>query len=280
MQLLYGKPVAEKILSVTKERIKQSGITPGLAVILVGDDIPSHKYVELKKEAALRLGIHFERHFFPQAASPQEIFERIEALNKQESIHGIIVQLPLPLGSPTDEIILRIDPKKDTDGFHPETIRRFLAGDKEACPVFPRALIELLREAKQELKGETGLALSNSQLMGQVLSQALHLEGLESQYVLGSAARETLTLEAKKARVIMSACGTLKRITGEMTREDAIILDGGIVYVDGQVAGDVDRESVENKAAYLSPVPGGVGPVTVATLLARVTAAALKTGAH
>ena len=276
MELLYGKPVAEKILSVTKERIKQSGITPGLAVILVGDDIPSHKYVELKKEAALGLGIYFEKHFFPERASSQDIFDRIEELNHREDIHGIIVQLPLPSGFPTDEIILRIDPLKDTDGFHPETIKQFLAGEKGACPVFPRALMALLNETKQELHGEMGLVITNSELMGQVLSQALRLDGLESNYLFSSVAKEALILEAKKARVIVTACGILKLITGEMVREDAIILDGGMVYINGRVAGDVDRESVETKAAFLSPVPGGVGPVTVATLLARVTDAAMK----
>lgn len=276
MPLLYGKPVADKILAETKGRIQKSGIAPGLAVILIGDDASSHLYVNLKEKAAQEIGIHFEKHFFPETISCGEIFKRIEELNRRDDIHGIIVQLPLPLGFPTDEIIAAIDPKKDTDGFHQETVMRFLLGEHDACPVFPRAMIELLRLGKGYYLGEKGLVIANSELLGKVMVRALLLEGLQAEYILSNEKSETILAKTRDARVILTACGIPDLITGAMISEDVIVIDGGISYRDRKVVGDVERVSVEKKARFLSPVPGGVGPVTVATLLARVTDAALK----
>lgn len=276
MALLYGKPVADKILTETKGRIETALVVPGLAVILIGEDVPSHLYVGLKEKAAQAIGIHFEKHFFSGEASPRVIFERIAELNARDYIHGIIVQLPLPLGLPTDEIIAHIDPAKDTDGFHPETLTRFLSGQYDACPVFPRAVVELLHETKQAFHGEKGLVLANSALLGKVMVQALALEGLAGEYVLSSEKKEIIVEKTKQARVVVTACGVANFITGEMLSPDAIVIDGGIAHIGNTVVGDVQRKSVENKIAFLSPVPGGVGPVTVASLLARVTDAALK----
>jgi len=276
MILLYGKPVAEKILAKTKERIAGAIVTPGLAVILIGDDASSHLYVGLKEKAAEAIGIHFEKHFFSEQTSSKEIFARIRELNKRDDIHGIIVQLPLPAGFPTDEIIEHIDPNKDTDGFHPETLKRFLSGQHEACPVFPRAVVELLRETKQQFNGQKGLVIANSPLLGKVMAQALMLEGLAGEYVLSSEKKEIIAEKTKTARVIVTACGMANFLTGGMLSPDAVVIDGGIAHIGDKVVGDVERESVENKIAFLSPVPGGVGPVTVASLLARVTDAALK----
>ena len=184
MQLIYGKPVAEKILAETKRRISQAGVTPGLAVILVGDDAPSHLYVGLKERAAQEAGIHFEKFLFLESADVEEIFRCIDKQNDRLDIHGIIVQLPLPEGFPTDEIIARIAPRKDTDGFHQETLRYFLMGDFNACPVFPRAIVELLRETGERFHGEKGLVLANSEMLGKVMAQALTLQGLKAEYVV------------------------------------------------------------------------------------------------
>ncbi len=276
MALLYGKPVAERILSQVKERIQHAGIIPGLAVVLVGDYVESHKYVALKEERAQEAGICFEKLSFPKTVASQGICDVIRGLNERQDIHGIIVQLPLPDGFPTDEIIAEIDPKKDTDGFHPKTLERFLSGDVTACPVFPRAMVELIRETGILFHGEKAIAVVNSDLMGKVMAHALSLEGLESGYVLSSAGREVIAEKTKSARVIVTACGIPDLLTAEMLSPDAIVIDGGNVHVDGKVRGDVSREEVENHVAFLSPVPGGVGPVTVATLLARVTDAAIR----
>lgn len=276
MALLYGQPIAERMLAKTRARIAESGRSPGLAVILVGSDEASHLYVGLKEKAAREIGIRFEKFVFSENAGTEEIFRQIDALNGRPDIHGIIVQLPLPAGFPTDILIARLDPRKDTDGFHQQTLAAFFAGDARACPVFPRAIVELLRATRQDFHGENGLVLANSELLGRVMVQALTLEGLDAEYVvIDTKTRQTLSKKTKRARVIVSACGIPRLLTGEMLAPGAIIIDGGISKENDKVVGDVERESVESVAAFLSPVPGGVGPVTVASLLVRVTDAAL-----
>lgn len=275
MALLYGKPVAERILAETKGRIARASVVPGLAVILVGDYLESHKYVALKEARALEVGVHFEKQLFPATVTRAALFDAIDGLNARSDIHGIIVQLPLPDGFPTDEIIARIAPQKDTDGFHQETLKRFLLGEHAACPVFPRAIVALIRETKVVFQGERAVAVVNSPLMGRVMVFALSLEGLQGEYVLSTEPREVIAEKTKAARVVVTACGIPDLLTADMLSVDAIVIDGGNVHVGEKVQGDVLREGVEHHVAFLSPVPGGVGPVTVATLLARVTDAAL-----
>ncbi len=276
MALLFGKPVALRIVAETRERIVNGKVIPGLAVLLVGDYLESHKYVALKEERAAELGIYFEKCLFPSNVSHHELVSCIEKLNEREDIHGIIVQLPLPSGMPTDEIIAHIDSRKDTDGFHEATLKRFLSGDRAACPVFPRAIIELIRETRSLFHGESAVAVVNSRLIGEVVTFALALEGLKSEYVLRSEGQEAIAEKTKEARVVVTACGIPDLITANMLAADAIVIDGGNVHVAGKVQGDVKRDEVEQKVAFLSPVPGGVGPVTVATLLARVASAATQ----
>lgn len=276
MALLYGKPIADKMLSETERRIKQYGIIPGLAVVLVGEDASSHLYVGLKEKSAQAIGIHFEKFYFPSSTQKAEIIHCIEVLNHRDDIHGIIVQLPLPKGLDTDEIITCIQPIKDTDGFHSETLKKFLAGDKDACPVFPRAVVEILHAAHGYHIGEKGLVIANSDLLGKVMAQALALEGLQAEYILSGEKKAALIKKTHAARVIVTACGIAGLIRRDMILENSIIIDGGISQLNGKTIGDVDRENVETKVRFLSPVPGGVGPVTVASLLARVTDAALK----
>jgi methylenetetrahydrofolate dehydrogenase (NADP+)/methenyltetrahydrofolate cyclohydrolase len=275
MELIYGKPIAERILAETKAKIAAAGKTPGLSVILVGDDAPSHLYVGLKERAAAEAGIYFEKTLFPDDASVTDILEHIDRLNGRKDVHGIIVQLPLPEGFPTDEIISRIDPAKDTDGFHRETLRRFLSGDFDACPVFPRAIIELLRETGRSFRGEKGIVFANSDLLGKVMRQALLIEGVDAEYALGPIDAPAVSESLKRAHVVVTARGIPALVRGEMLAPGAIVIDGGISSVEGRVVGDADQESVGKTAAFVSPVPGGVGPVTVATLLARVTEAAI-----
>ncbi len=275
MSLLYGKPIADRLLETLKERLKESLVTPGLAVLLVGDDLESQKYIGLKEERAKEVGMYFEKHILRKDISCEEIFDTIEQLNHDERIHGILVQLPLPPGFPTDEIIAHIDPKKDVDGFHEETITKFLLGDCEACPVFPRAIAELLRETRVPFHGEKAVAIVNSELLGKVITFTLSLEGLEAEYVLSSVGREGLSEKTRTAKVIVTACGIPDLLDETMVSSEAIVIDGGNVHVGEKVQGDVKREEVEKKVAFLSPVPGGVGPVTVAMLLTRAAEAAL-----
>ncbi len=276
MALIYGKPIADMISADTKRKMVLSGIVPGLAVILVGDDASSHLYVNLKEKAAQNIGVHFEKYIFSKDADQKVIEECIDTLNIREDIHGIIVQLPLPEGFDTDAIITRIDPSKDTDGFHKETVKNFLLGDKESCPVFPLAILSLLRSAGGYRMFDNAVVIVNSVLMGEVMTQALLLEGLRAEYILSNESKESIREKTKEAQVIVSASGKANFITGDMIQANSIIIDGGISHIENKIVGDVERFTVENKARFLSPVPGGVGPVTVATLLDRVTDMALR----
>jgi len=274
MALINGSEVAKRILAQVKDRIGKQDTVPGLAVLLAGDYLESEKYVGLKEARAEEVGIRFEKFLFQKTVTERELCNKIRELNSREDIHGVVVQLPLPDGLDPDKVIAVIDPEKDTDGFHEKTLKRFFAGTDDLCPVFPRAIRELLHETKVSLQGKSAIALVNSDRMGKVLVQALGREGLRAEYVLSSSPQEMLEKTAD-ADVVVTACGIPNVVTAHMVSLDAIVIDGGNVHVDGKVQGDVSRNEVEKKVSFLSPVPGGVGPVTVATLLARVTDAAL-----
>jgi methylenetetrahydrofolate dehydrogenase (NADP+)/methenyltetrahydrofolate cyclohydrolase len=276
---LPGNSVAENILTATKAHIQEHNSTPGLGVILVGEDAPSHLYVGIKEKRAAALGITFEKKIFPKEVSQQELEQAIALMNADEKLHGIIVQLPLPEHLDTERIISAIDPQKDTDGFHPVTIEKYLAGDTERLPVFPRAMLELVRVSRKQNEGERGkaLAIVNSDLMGSVLVTALTSEGFEARYVFGSEKKEIETLLPEQA-VVLTAVGTPDTFSTLTAQAGAVIIDGGIFYDEkGRVVGDVTRDDgVYREDIFVTPVPGGVGPVTVAVLLARVTEAALR----
>ncbi len=278
--LLSGKTVAEKIFSDTKKIITEHQLVPGLAVVLVGDDAPSHLYVGIKEKKAKELGIFFVKKVFGVQATEDDVLKAIDELNQDDRINGIIVQLPLPDGFDTDKIIASIEPKKDTDGFHPETIQKFLEGDHDRLPVFPRAMLELVREVKQSVRTK-GIAMVNSSLMGEVLQRALADEGLEGEYILRSE-KELKKESIEGADVILTATGEAESFSSLDSRSGAVIVDGGISYdSEGKVVGDVARDDgVYREDVWVTPVPGGVGPVTVAVLLARVTEAALRKNSY
>ncbi len=277
--LFSGHSVAEKILTATKKQIHERNLVPGLGVILVGEDEPSHLYVGIKERRAQELGIYFEKKIFASDVTEEAVEAAIKEMNVNEKLHGIIVQLPLPEHLNTEKLIGAIDPLKDTDGFHPVTIEKYLAGDTGDLPVFPRAMIELVRvaRAKETDKRKKALAIVNSELMGKVLKQALEQEGLEAEYVFSSDTEEIKELAPKQA-IILTAAGVPGIVSAEQAEPGAVFVDGGISYdADGQVIGDVRRDDgVYRTDIFVTPVPGGVGPVTVAVLLARVTEAALR----
>jgi methylenetetrahydrofolate dehydrogenase (NADP+)/methenyltetrahydrofolate cyclohydrolase len=274
--LLSGKNVAEKIFQTTKRTIDTNSLTPGLGVILVGDDAPSHLYVGIKEKRAKELGIEFSKKVFGADVNEEEVIAVIQEWNNERDIHGIIVQLPLPDHLNTDQIIASIEPSKDTDGFHPETITKFLACDKSRLPVFPRAMVELVRSAP-ELPRKRGIALVNSTLMGEVLEKALEDTGLDAKYILKQES-EKIQSDIKEADVILTASGDASSLSTFDCKPGAVIIDGGISYDErGRVIGDVTRDDgVYRDDIWVTTVPGGVGPVTVVVLLARVTEAALR----
>jgi len=276
MKLFDGKKVAQKILKELSEEIKKAKIKPRLAVILVGDDSSSKLYIKLKKEAAQKVGIEFEEYLFGALTKEVEIINKINELNKDQTVSGIIVQLPLPAVLNTDKIIEAIDPEKDVDGFHKEN-RRLLEKNKETfLPVLPLVILTALDSAKKLIAGKNVLALVNSDIFGQSLKIILTREGFAVDYLV----RNTCVLfgsekKLKEVDILISVCGCPNMIKGESIKDGAILIDAGITrYHDGKVIGDIDQESVKNKAAFLTPVPGGIGPLTVALLLRNVYLAA------
>ena len=258
MQLIEGKKIADKILENLKAEIEVSGKKPKLAVLLVGNDSASEIYIGLKKNAAEKVGIDFELIRFNEKNLEEEIITKIQELNQDEKTNGIIVQLPLPEKFATQKIINAIDPKKDVDGFHPE--------NKILPAVFPEAMLELLKSTEKYI-GKKALVVANSEIFGEKMCEVLRKENVESEYFLAS------NISAEKlnqADILISAVGQVGIIKKEMVKDGAIVIDGGIMKSDGKVLGDVDFENVKNKTSFITPVPGGVGPMTIACLLRNV----------
>ena len=249
-----------------QENIEQKKLSPRLAVILIGSDEASQIYVDLKGKAARKIGIGFQRIEMGEHITEKEVLDKIQELNAAEKISGIIVQLPIPEHLDKNKIIQSIAPGKDVDGFHQQ---------KTFAPVFPHALWELLQSAGEDLPDKQAVIVCNSAEFGQSMQEILGRKGVRAQYVFRFQIPEKLEA-IKQADIIITACGQQNLIGARMVKSGVIIIDGGIVRVDGQVRGDVDSDSLRDFPGYLSPVPGGVGPVTIACLLRNVYLAVKK----
>ena len=266
MKLIYGKPIADEILSRLQSDIFKSAKKPGLAVILAGNNEASKIYVALKEKAAAEIGMNFFLHRVAENVLEKEVTELIEKLNRDDSVHGIIVQLPLPAAFDTEKIISSIDPEKDADGFHMQNIADFMSGNGKIFPVFPQAILCLAESSGEELKNKKAIVIANSDEFGKVMVSALEQKSISAEYIIsGEIQRNLGKIEA--ADIVVSAVGSPGLIKGEMLKEGAIIIDGGISKINSKVVGDVDFASTKEKNGYLSPVPGGVGPLTIACLL-------------
>jgi methylenetetrahydrofolate dehydrogenase (NADP+)/methenyltetrahydrofolate cyclohydrolase len=264
-KILSGKLLAEDILRDLTDKVSESPIKPGLAVILVGDDPASHLYTELKEDASKRVGIHYERHSFPENTTQEKIIEKIKELNNREDIHSIIVQLPLPKHLNEARIISTILPEKDADGFHPVNIEKFHQGQAVVVSPLLQTIETFLKRTKIDLRGKRGVVIGNSELFVKNVETVLKRIGIESQHFhdLNEGSIKSL----QQAEVVVIAIGKANCLKEEMVLPGAIVIDVGITKIKGKTIGDVDRRSVTGKAAYLTPVPGGVGPMTVAKLL-------------
>ncbi|KKT76386.1 MAG: Bifunctional protein FolD [Parcubacteria group bacterium GW2011_GWF2_44_7] len=272
MELFDGKKVANKILKETAERIKKTRLKPGLAVILVGHNAASEIYVRLKKEAAKKVGINFFEFKFNENVQEEEIIEKINELNAREDINGIIVQLPLPAVLNQDKIMEVVSPRKDVDGFHPQNRRALAKGEAVLAPVLPTAILAAAKEADKRLVGKKVLALVNSEVLGQALKMFFENEEADFAYQVRNVCLIAGAEKAiNQADILISVCGCPNLIKGELIKQGAILIDAGITrYTDGRIIGDVDMASVRNKASFLTPTPGGIGPLTVALLLRNV----------
>lgn len=277
MKLLKGKKVAKNILRDVRNKIRSENLNLGLAVVLVGNDESSIIYIDLKKEAAAKVGIDFKKIEMNKNVSEKEVLEKISELNRDKEINGIIVQFPLPEHLDKLKIVKAINSQKDVDGFSTFKDRSHSGIDQSLYgarifgghPVFPRAIMILIESSGQKLTGKRGIIICNSEKFGKVMQFILEKYGVQSEYIFKENIQSNLE-KIKNADILITAVGKPGLITGDMVKQGAIVIDGGIIRADGKVTGDIDLESVKDVAGYVSPVPGGVGPVTVACLMENV----------
>jgi len=265
-QIIDGKKLAEAIKLEIRQDIVQNKLEPELAVILIGDNPASHLYVRMKEAACHAVGIIFHKYFFPADAGLQEINDCIDWLNNDVSIDAILIQLPLPDGLDENKIISRLDPAKDVDGFHPENIKLLLAGKPRLIPGLPLGVLKLLDTTEEKLTDKTTLIIANSTIFAQPMAALLKSKTKNVQIIKPDNAG--LTEQCLQADILITAVGRLNFIDQTKIKPGAIIIDVGInKTAAGKTVGDVNFEQAQEIAAWITPVPGGVGPVTVAMLL-------------
>lgn len=263
-RILDGKKIAEKFLKKIASEVGKMTTVPGLAAILIGDDPASTLYVRLKKEACEKCGIHFHCYFFDQNCPEEAIIKSIEFLNHDPETHGILVQLPLPKKFNADNIISSIDYRKDIDGFHPKNQANMKKCVYKVMPPLAQGIIELVNSTKIKIKNKNIVILCNHKLFGQPF---VCVWGEKNQLTTVTLKEKNWQDAVKLADVLLVCVGKPKLITENLIKENAIIIDVGINKVNGKIVGDVDLKNVLEKVSFISPVPGGVGPMTIAMLL-------------
>ncbi|MFH0856577.1 MAG: tetrahydrofolate dehydrogenase/cyclohydrolase catalytic domain-containing protein [bacterium] len=278
-KILSGKETAEEVLLKLRAKIveadKREENLPGLAVLLVGNDPASVLYVRNKKRACHKVGITFNDYCFCAQASEKDILETLEFLNNDPAIFGIIVQLPLPKNIDTAKIINAISPAKDVDGFHPENIKKLLAAaignmEKDGILLTPpvlKSVITLLDFVEEPLAGKKGVIIAKNEIFAHPLAELMKLKKINLE-IVSPDSKDINKLQ--DSDIIISAAGRPNFVKEEMIKEDVIIIDVGTTLVDEKLIGDVDFKGCEDRASYITPVPGGIGPLTVAYLLENV----------
>jgi methylenetetrahydrofolate dehydrogenase (NADP+)/methenyltetrahydrofolate cyclohydrolase len=267
-QLLNGKELAAKKREQLKKDVDQlttQNVVPGLAVILVGEDPASQTYVKAKQKACEQAGIYSVLIEKSDTISEEELLAEIDRLNEDASIDGILVQLPIPNHISEQAVIERISPNKDVDGFHPINIGKMMTGEDTFLPCTPYGVVEMLKEAKIDLVGKHVVVVGRSNIVGKPVGQLLLNEHATVTYC--HSRTKNLREMTNLADILIVAIGRPNFIGAEDVRSGAVVVDVGINRVDGKLCGDVDFDSVKEKASYITPVPGGVGPMTIAMLL-------------
>jgi len=277
MQIIDGKRLAQEIRSEIAKEVEDlkisRDITPGLAVVLVGDDPASHAYVKMKAKACKEAGIYSITHEMPESISQSEIEETILMMNKNPNIDGILVQLPLPSHIDATKILELIDPAKDVDGFHPYNFGRLMTGLDGYVPCTPLGVMEMLKAYEIDPKGKDVCVVGASNIVGKPMA-ALLLNAFATVDICHIYTKD-LASHTKRADILVVGVGKAGLITEEMVKEGAVVIDIGINRLeDGSLVGDVDYETVAPRCSYITPVPGGVGPMTIAMLLKNTLKAA------
>lgn len=277
-----GKAVAAQVRAQVAQdaaALKARGVQPGMAVVLVGDDPASKIYVNNKKKACAETGIYSEEHILPAETTQEELLALIEKLNADEKIHGILVQSPLPKHLDEKLVVEHIDPRKDVDAFHAYNVGRIMIGDYTFLPCTPAGVIELIRSAGVVIEGKSCVVVGRSNIVGKPMAMLLlHCNGTVT---ICHSRTKNLAEICRGADILVVAVGRAKMITADMVKPGAVVIDVGMNRDEnGWLCGDVDFDAVEPVASYITPVPGGVGPMTIAMLMKNaVRAAELQCGA-
>ncbi len=277
MQLIDGKSLAKKVQDTVGSEVEQlkqeKNIVPGLAVILIGDDPASHAYVKMKAKACENVGFYSITHSMPDAISQNEIIATIEMMNNNPRIDGILVQLPLPGHVDTDKILEVIDPKKDVDGFHPYNVGRLVTGLDSFVACTPLGVMKMFEEYNIDLEGKDVCVVGASNIVGKPMASLLL--NANATVTVTHIFTKDLKAHTSKADIIVVGVGVPGLIKEDMVKDGAIVIDIGINRVkDGSLVGDVDFKNVSPKCSYITPVPGGVGPMTISMLLSNTLKAA------
>lgn len=277
--LIDGKKVSQEIREELKPRVEsliQNGFQPGLSVVVVGDDAASQVYVRNKERACEKLGIHSIKHQLPSSTTQAELLQLIDELNHDSTLHGILVQLPLPQHIDEKAVLYHINPSKDVDGFHPFNLGRLMIGDPIFLPCTPWGIQELLARYHIEVSGKNVVIVGRSNIVGKPLAMMLvqKTKTANATVTLCHTATANLSQYTLMADILIAAAGSPRMITGELVRDGAVVIDVGINKVNDRLVGDVDFETVKNRVSFITPVPGGVGPMTIAMLMCNTVKSA------
>ncbi len=280
-QLIDGKKISAEVRAELAEEtaafFARTGIKPGLAVIIVGEDPASQVYVRNKRRACEEIGYYSEAYELPADTTQEELMQLVRRLNGEEKIHGILVQLPLPKHLDEHEILLAIDPRKDVDAFHPTNVGHIMIGDYDYLPCTPAGVMVLLEKSGISPAGKEVVVVGRSNIVGK--PQAMLMLHANATVTVCHSRTADLPAVCRRADILVAAIGKADFFTADYIKEGAVVIDVGMNRrADGKLTGDVDFASVEPKASYITPVPGGVGPMTITMLLKNTLKAAEKYG--
>ncbi len=273
--LIDGKLVSKKVKDDVASRVKEleeKGIKPGLAVIIVGDDPASRVYVNNNKKACAQVGFYSEEYALPADTSMEELLELIDVLNNRKDINGILCQLPLPKHLDEKAVIDYIDASKDVDAFSPVNVGKIMIGDYDFLPCTPAGVMELLKHYDIDVCGKECVVIGRSNIVGKPMGMLLlHQNGTVT---ISHSRTKDLKSVTKRADILVAAVGIAEFVTADMVKDGAVVIDVGMNRKDGKLCGDVKFDEVEKKASYITPVPGGVGPMTIGMLMKNTLKAA------
>ena len=276
-KILDGKLMAEDLTKDQTRRVAElaaKGVIPGLAVVLVGEDPASQIYVRNKGIACETVGMHSKTIRLPQSASQDEVIAAVDELNADDSIHGILVQLPLPGHLDEAVVLARILPQKDVDGFHISNAGKLFSGQAGVVPCTPKGIIHMLKQGGVELTGKDAVVIGRSNIVGKPAAMLLLNENCT--VTICHSRTQNLKEHCRRADILVAAIGKPRFVTADMVKPGAAVVDVGINRVDGKVVGDVDYEAVSKVAGYITPVPGGVGKLTISMLIENTLEAACR----